>query len=302
MRNLVTNIKLISMNSRSFLSILILIVSVIILNSCSDDFKDHPSGLKYMFFTENTDSVKPKVGDVLVLQMSYKTEKDSILFDTREVQGKFRMQMKEPSHNGGCIEDAFGLMHVGDSARFLIDAENFYTYTRKINVPFFIKPGELLTFDIKLVSIFNISEWEGEKQKMTESNEEMEEQLLQNYLKNTSTKVEPLESGIYYIEIEKGTGKKPEKGDLVKIDYIAYFADGQPFDNSYETGKPFSFRVETGEVIAGMDLGIKLMKEGEKARLIIPSKLAYGPKQYGPVPPYSTIIFEIELLSVTPIK
>ncbi|MFH2142198.1 MAG: FKBP-type peptidyl-prolyl cis-trans isomerase [Bacteroidota bacterium] len=275
---------------------------LLFITSCSDDFTEHESGLKYIFFKENTNSIKPKQDDVLVLQMYYKTEKDSILFDTREIQGQFRMQMKEPSHNGGCIEDAFELMHVGDSARFLIDAENFYLYTRKIDVPSFIRPGELLSFDIKLVEIFNINDWQGEKNKIHEVNEETEAEFLKSYLSSTSTKTEPLESGLYYIELEKGKGKNPATGDLVEINYLGYFTDGQPFDNSYETGKPYAFRVGINEVIKGMDEGVMLMKEGGKYRLIVPSKLGYGSNEYGPIPPYSTLIFEIELLSVKSYK
>jgi FKBP-type peptidyl-prolyl cis-trans isomerase len=96
----------------------------------------------------------------------------------------------------------------------------------------------------------------------------------------------------------KGTGIKATAGRKVTIHYTGKFIDGQIFDSSYERNKPFTFTLGALEVIPGLEEGVSLMQVGGKARLIIPSFLAYGEKQIGPIPPFSTLIFEIELLSV----
>ena len=75
--------------------------------------------------------------------------------------------------------------------------------------------------------------------------------------------------------------------------------DGTKFDSSIDRGKPITFPIGTGRVIPGWDEGLMLLKTGEKARLIIPSHLAYGERGAGGViPPNATLIFDVELLSI----
>ena len=76
------------------------------------------------------------------------------------------------------------------------------------------------------------------------------------------------------------------------------FTNGTKFDSSYDRGQPFTFRVGAGQVIAGWDQGVPGMKVGGKRRLTIPPDLAYGSSGYGSIPPNSTLIFDIELLSI----
>ncbi|MBI5218974.1 MAG: FKBP-type peptidyl-prolyl cis-trans isomerase [Bacteroidia bacterium] len=269
----------------------------IFLFSCiHEDFKTDKSGLRYKFFIENKDAAKPVNDDILVLKMIYKTGKDSILFSTAELSGSFRMRMKPASHEGGCIEDAFGMMHVGDSARFVIDAVNFYEKTKKTEAPLFIRQGDKIIFDIKLVKILKTSDLENEVRSLNHASEAEEYKLLEQYLKNANIKQKPEGSGLYYIETKAGTGRKAEHGMTVKIHYTGSFVDGKVFDSSLERNQPFEFKLGTRQAIPGLEEGVLKMKKGGTATLIIPSKLAYGFEQKGPVPPFSTLIFEIELL------
>lgn len=81
--------------------------------------------------------------------------------------------------------------------------------------------------------------------------------------------------------------------------YKGTLLDGTPFDSSYDRGEPIEFVLGQGMVIPGWEEGIAMMNEGGKAKLIIPSKLAYGPNQRGNViKPYSTLVFEVELIEV----
>ena len=106
-------------------------------------------------------------------------------------------------------------------------------------------------------------------------------------------------SGLQYIEVQAGTGTAPQVGQIVYVHYRGTLLDGTQFDSSYDRGTPFSFALGTGRVIAGWDEGIALMKVGGKAKLTIPPELGYGSREIpGVIPANSTLIFEVELVSV----
>jgi FKBP-type peptidyl-prolyl cis-trans isomerase len=100
-------------------------------------------------------------------------------------------------------------------------------------------------------------------------------------------------------DLTVGTGPTALAGDTVTIHYIGRFTNGQVFDNSYDRGEPLTFRLGTGAVIAGVDQGVVGMKVGGKRRLTVPPNLAYGSSGQGSIPPNATLVFEIDLISVT---
>ena len=103
-------------------------------------------------------------------------------------------------------------------------------------------------------------------------------------------------SGLQYEIIESGSGKTPGPTDTVVTHYAGTFLDGSEFDSSIKRGEPLSFPVNG--VIAGWTEALMLMQEGDKWRLFVPSDLAYGPSGVGPIPPNSTLIFEVQLIEV----
>ncbi|MCF6168200.1 peptidylprolyl isomerase [Lutibacter sp.] len=106
-------------------------------------------------------------------------------------------------------------------------------------------------------------------------------------------------SGLRYKILQEGDGKKAEKGKTVSVHYKGQLADGQVFDSSYSRKQPIDFTLGVGQVIAGWDEGIQLLKVGDKARFVIPSNLAYGSQGAGGViPPDATLIFDVELVNV----
>lgn len=104
-------------------------------------------------------------------------------------------------------------------------------------------------------------------------------------------------SGLQYTVIKEGTGKSPKATDSVKCHYEGFLIDGTVFDSSVQRGEPATFPL--GGVIAGWTEGLQLMKEGGKTRFFIPYNLAYGEAgAAGAIPPYATLIFDVELLEV----
>ncbi len=99
-------------------------------------------------------------------------------------------------------------------------------------------------------------------------------------------------------ETEIGTGDEARDGQTVDVHYTGMFTDGMPFDSSVDRGDPLSFRLGAGQVIQGFDMGVLGMRVGGKRRVTIPPEFGYGSRQTGPIPPNSTLIFELELVSV----
>jgi len=103
-------------------------------------------------------------------------------------------------------------------------------------------------------------------------------------------------SGLQYEVITMGTGAKPSPTDVVRVHYTGTLADGNKFDSSLDRGEPAEFGVN--QVIQGWQEGIQLMPAGSKFKFYIPYELGYGENGTGPIPPYSTLVFEVELLEI----
>jgi FKBP-type peptidyl-prolyl cis-trans isomerase FklB len=127
--------------------------------------------------------------------------------------------------------------------------------------------------------------------------EDLGKQFLAENQKKTG--VHTLPSGLQYKIIQNGEGTPPERNDFVTVHYRGTLIDGTEFDSSYARKTPVSFAVSG--VIPGWTEALQLMSPGAKWILYIPPQLAYGKQKVGPhIVPHSTLIFEVELLSVKP--
>jgi FKBP-type peptidyl-prolyl cis-trans isomerase FklB len=135
---------------------------------------------------------------------------------------------------------------------------------------------------------------EASKLKSMKAREEGQRFLLEN---KTKPGVTTTASGLQYQVLTVGNGKKPTTNDQVTVHYTGKLLDGTEFDSSVSRGSPSTFGVT--QVIAGWTEALQLMREGDKWVLFIPENLAYGDRGAGSqIPPYATLVFEIELIKI----
>ena len=161
------------------------------------------------------------------------------------------------------------------------------------------------TMDVEIIRIGDAAEkWNAVEAFRTfegarEQREAEEKARQKELLDQVAAGYDETPTGLRYKIIQKGEGKKATKGAMVSVHYKGHLLDGTVFDSSYKRKQPIDFAIGVGQVIAGWDEGIQLLQVGDKARLVIPSNLAYGERGAGGViPPNATLIFDVELMNV----
>ncbi|MDQ3045958.1 MAG: FKBP-type peptidyl-prolyl cis-trans isomerase [Bacteroidota bacterium] len=293
-------------------------------NSPYPGYDQVESGYFAKFYNHDEAGVMPKEGDVVRVSLVVKNDKDSVLTDSKDAKFNrpgltyYEFPLMKPEFIGS-FEEALRTMAVGDSASFLISVDSMY---KGREMPPFMKKGSLLTYETKLEKIISKDEVEKENVKKKEEQRVMmelqkneESKILAKYLADNKITAQPTATGLYYIETKKGSGAKPKTGQMVKVNYTGRLIDGTIFDTSDEATakkeniyderrgeyKPIEFPIGTGGVIKGWDEGIMLMSPGSKGKLIIPSDLAYGDGG-GRMAPFATLVFDVELISISDAK
>lgn len=132
-----------------------------------------------------------------------------------------------------------------------------------------------------------------------EAQKAVDQNRIQEYLTANNLTANQTASGLNYIITDPGTGADLKAGDVVSVHYRGFFLDGTDFDNSFNTGSPFTLRLGAREAIPGFDEGLTLLKSGSKATLFIPSHLAYGREGQSSIGPNTNLGFEVELVNPT---
>ncbi len=278
-------------------------------------------GMIYRFYSQNKTGTKPKEGDVVRVAMWYKTNKDSVLYssvrDSRNGQNYIEFPL-EKSQFKGSFEQGLGMMTVGDSASFLVSTDSVFLLSfRAPFMPNYLEKGSLLNFNVKLLHIISkdsaakaSAEQDQQRQAYLAARQLADSLQRKEYLLKNNITTPPTTSGLYYIEQAKGTGSKPVKGCKAKVNYTLRTMDGKVLDSSDKEiarkggmdveGRPFEpldIPMGQGMVIPGFEEALLLMNPGTKALLIIPPYLGYGENGGGPIEPYTTLVFDIELIS-----
>lgn len=271
-----------------------------------DGFKETESGLKYKFHTQNTEAKKPAKGDMLMLHLIYVINGETVFYDSKVNPAPMQMELRESGYPGD-INEGLGMLHVGDSATFIVDAKDFFTKTVQApGMPEPFKEGDKIHFDVVLQDFMTRAEYVAEQQKMYEQKEAQkvearatEETAIAAYIEDNKLETRVLKGGVQIVDLEEGEGAQAASGKTVKVHYTGKLLNGEKFDSSYDRDKPIQIKLGANQVIQGWEVGIPELKVGGKALLIIPFDMGYGSRDAGSIPPFSTLVFEVELLEVS---
>ncbi len=227
------------------------------------------SGLKFKLFAIHKKEPKADSNDFVSVNYVGKLA-DGTVFDesySRKMPISFKLGQSRVIKGW---EEGLKYLHQGDSALFIIPPELGYGARNMGNIP----ANSTLYFTVKMEQI----------------------KKAQKPFDVKGLDTVKLADGLEYIRVAKGKGKKIEEGDKAFVQYTGYFTDGRKFDSSHDDGRSaFDFIIGRHRVIQGWEKGIVGMKKGEKRRLLIPYKLAYGENGRSPIPPKADLIFDIEL-------
>ena len=257
-----------------------------------------PGGFEYTMFKKGTGK-KAAPGDVLTFELHQYVD-DSLMVSTRKMGRPQQMQIPPEGSKLMKEQDVLANSTVGDSFRTSIKID-----TMAQKPPGFENSG-FVHYDFLITKIQSMEEITAEQEAKRKEGEVREKEvadkiqpILANYKSGSLKDLQTHPSGMKYVIHEAGSGRQPQNGQGVEVNYYGTLTDGKMFDNSFGRGEPFTFTVGQGMVIKGWDVGIPLLKEGGKGTLFIPYEMAYGEAGRPPsIPAKSELVFYVELLKV----
>ncbi len=289
------------MKKRILANLTLLSLLAIIIASCGDSqftgYTKTDNGLYYKYYVQGDDTIKPKAGDIATVTMVYGTQ-DSVIFNSNKIPRPLEIPIDH--HFKGDLFEGLKMMGIGDSASFMISADSFFIITARYpKLPEYIDSGSYMVFDIKMVDFLTQEEKIIKDQELLDQRRDQEMVNLQKYLEENDISTKPLESGLYFIREKKGRGSKPAIGEMVSFHMTVGLLDGTSIFSTHERGEPIEIEYGQRFDTEGLEEGLGLLRKGGKARLIVPSSLGFGAEQRGQIiPPYSTLIYDVELVKI----
>jgi FKBP-type peptidyl-prolyl cis-trans isomerase FkpA len=285
------------------------IAGLAIKANAQNDFKRTAKGTAYRIITNNPGE-RIKQSQVITFNVIQKTDKDSVLFSTYVTGNPVKTQVQPE----GDLMDIFPLLTVKDSVIVKVPTDSIFKEHEQSRPPFLPK-GSSLIFIVKIEQVQSLEEAIAERNTMMEKVKTMEAATAAKYITDNKLAFQTTASGLKYKITQPSVKRKPLAGDTVFVNYIGHTLDGKLFDTSIEAEaqkgglqqpgrnyEPISVIVGQGQVIRGWDEGLLLLNEGSKATFLIPSDLAYGDKGSGEIKPFSTLLFDVELVKVNRAK
>ena len=285
----------------------ILITAVLMLLSTScrftmqKDFVKVSPGVYFKLHRFGEENNKPANGDFITANFSYTTIDDSLIYKATR---KFRI---EDTKRPGSVHICLMMLNQGDSASFIFPTDDFFVKDLRVPVPSYLNLHKQIKMNVIVMDVQSAEEFSREKKLFLEWSyalKDMEKDVIKKFLDGERISVSPTPSGLYFILLKVGRGPRPRKGDLINVNYEGRFLDGRFFDSTLDRSEPLDFIFgQEYSIIKGMEEAIGMMREGDKALIIVPSELAFGSSGAGEgiIPPYSALIYEIELISVLPV-
>lgn len=277
-------------------------LAFLVLAGCnSATYKKTPGGMPYQLF-ESKDTVKINAGDIMKVGFTQKVN-DSVYF-TNVGTVPFYIPVNNMT-NPYDLSEIWTKIKQGDSVVTTQMMDTFIKRNPQGIDPKFKKGDRILTY-VKILKVFKKREdATADEEKEKELWKEKEAAELANYLKEKNIQAQKTPSGAYVEIISPGVGNVIDSGKYVTVNYTGTSFSGVRFDSNTDTSfhhatpYPFTVSAVPPEMIQGFDEAVRLMKKGEKAKVYIPSMLAYGPNPQTPkIKPYENLIFDIEIVDV----
>lgn len=276
--------------------IVILVVALVSFAACKKkpEFQTSPNGLEYRIDYKNPTGKTGNIGDYYFFNLVVKRSNDSVIANTYK-SGEPSKFLRRKSLYPGDIYEALAMAAVGDSITIRLVADSFYN-SHGFPFPDNLVPGEKLTFVMKITDILNTGEF-----KMKMFSDELSE--MEDFLKKKQWNVKTdTATGIKFELVQSNPqGVQIATGDSVDISYFYYYLNDQIIARS-KVGEDWRFLVGDPAHIKGLSRILTFMKSGEKIRAIIPFNEAFGEDGMGGIPPFSTLVMEIETHSVKKAK
>ncbi|MBD1365518.1 FKBP-type peptidyl-prolyl cis-trans isomerase [Mucilaginibacter sp. ZT4R22] len=290
----------------------LLLLTGITVTAGAQGFKTLPSGVQYQIITPNMGE-KVKASDVVTFHVTQRTDKDSILFSSYKMGQPVKVQA-QPSRNPGDLMDILPLLAAGDSAFVKIPVDTIFKGNDAQRPAFLAKGGNILC-TIKVVQIQSLADAIAERNAGIAKLKAAEGSQGDAYIKKHGLVTKATPSGLRYVITKAGVGPKAQKGDSLAVNYAGRLTTEEVFDTSiesvakaagtYQQGRPYqplTFVLGVQPLIAGWVEGLQLLNKGAKATFIIPSAIGYGEQGSGIIKPYSTLVFDVEMVNVIPGK
>ncbi|WP_018341653.1 FKBP-type peptidyl-prolyl cis-trans isomerase [Cytophaga aurantiaca] len=276
------------------------------ITSCNK-FKKTDSGLEYQIVKDSVGGPSPEKGGYITFWFAIKNDKDSIIDTQFSDPNPVGIPTPDAAYKPS-IEEGFWLLTEGDSAEFLLNADSLYGKTFHRPLPAGIAAGSTVKMVIRMSKVYTkkfidsvmvLQEQQQQNQMLEESVTYQKDSIaIQNYLKKNNLKGQATIGGAYVVKLKenKSTDIFIAPLDTIQTTYSGkLLIEGTEFDHSPD-GEFFTFVVGMGQVIRGWDQGFQKLKRGEKALIIIPSRLGYGSRGAGgAIPPNSPLVFEVEV-------
>ena len=260
-----------------------------------------------------------KVGDFVAFKAIEKTEGDSVLYSSYDYDRPSLMIVEKSLFKGDLIS-GLALMSEGDSAIFKINIDSMVekmgrprpTDASKKYLVYNIKIDKVIPKGTLSDSLFRgkIDEFLKVESEHAKSSEGAK---VKAYVSSKGLKPAVTASGLNYVISKEGAGSKANPGDTVMVNYTGMFLSGKVFDtsvpdvakkngtfNPQRPYEPLKLPVGLGGSIPGFEEGLMLLNKGAKATLILPSKLAYGEQGNQGIPPFTPLIFEVDVVNIIP--
>jgi FKBP-type peptidyl-prolyl cis-trans isomerase len=304
-------------NTQSLMALVVALLGATTMSSCQKTKVTEKDGIEYKYIKEGSE--KAPNGHFLLYNLQITNGTDSVIYTTagQPMPGYLMANDSMPANNG--MDEIFLHLRKGDSIVFQSTAKIIFGE----NVPPFLKEEETVKVNLGAFEVMDETAIQAYFEKMMAAEDSKksgraveilaeEAKVIEAYAADKGLSVQKTANGLYYaIELE-GAGEVTSPGTTMYVNYAGYLLDGTLFDTSYpEIAKannmfnegreygPLPVNVGMGQVIPGWDEGLMLLKNGSKAKFLIPSPLGYGEAGAGGmIGPNSILVFDVEVTDV----